>query len=90
MGDPLLRMHARSLSHAPGDPIVVARQRIPLNIPKAVRVRLRIMDSKETRGTSIILRSSAPRSKRCAALGMCAAARSNAPEEAVRMPEIAR
>src|ERR1035441_2765443 len=34
--------------------------------------------------------SSAPRSKRCAALGMRAAARSNAPEEAVRMPEIAR
>ena len=38
------------------NPLRGARQRIPLNIARAVRVRLRIMDSKETRGTSIILR----------------------------------
>src|ERR1700691_5455199 len=65
-------------------------QRVPPNIARAVRVRLRIMDSKETRGTSMSLRSSAPRSKRCAALGMRAVARSKAPAEAVRMPAIAR
>src|ERR1700722_3695346 len=67
-----------------------AYQRLPLNIAKAVRVRLRIMDSKETRGTSMSLRSSEPRSKRCAALGMRAAARSKAPGEAARIPAIAR
>jgi hypothetical protein len=39
--------------------IAAEPQLFPLNIAKAVRARLRIMDSKETRGTSMSLRNSA-------------------------------
>src|ERR1700682_5394551 len=82
-----------SVSHrrASGPPSLAERQLFfLLNIARAVRARLRIMDSKETRGTSMSLRSSAPRSRRCVALGMRAAARLKLPEEAVRIPAIAR
>ncbi len=54
------------------------------------RARLRIIDSKETRGTLINLRISALRSSRCVAFGMRAAARSKAPEDAWYMPAMAR
>ena len=54
------------------------------------RARLRIMDSNETRGTSISLRISAVRSRRRVALGMREAARSKAPGDAAYMPAIAR
>jgi hypothetical protein len=63
---------------------------LPANIASAARARLRIIDSKETRGTSTSFRNSASRSSRCAALGMCAAARSNALMEAARIPAMAR
>jgi len=61
-----------------------------LNIASAERARFLIMDSKETRGTSMSLRTSAARSKRWAALGMRSAARSNCLEEELRMPAMAR
>jgi hypothetical protein len=54
------------------------------------RARLRIMDSNETRGTLISLRISALRSRRWVALGMRAAARSKAPDDAAYIPAIAR
>ncbi len=54
------------------------------------RARLRIMDSNETRGTSISLRISAVLSRRWVALGMRDAARSKAPDDAAYMPAIAR
>ena len=63
---------------------------VPRSFPSEVRARFRIIDSNDTRGTSISFRISALRSSRCVALGIRDAARSKALDDAAYMPAIAR
>lgn len=62
-----------------GPSLPLAQNRFPLKIARTVRARLRIIASKEARGTSASLRISPPRAARCSALGIRATARSKAP-----------
>ena len=87
---PRLHPSRESIGAADSEPVLKCFYFNPLSLPYAKRARLRIMDSKDTRGTSINFRISALRSNRCVPLGMREAARSNALDEAAYMPAMAR